>query len=152
GRRSAEISASRNNLLAANFMFNDTHRKVIFDVMAAYYRVLNEKGQEEAAEANLKNAQTDQQASEARLQLGLATLPDVLEARSAAAQADYDLQAAIGASEIAHGDLATTLGVSPTSPLQVESIQSLPIPQDLNATVEDSIDHALAQRPDLMQR
>ena len=115
GRRLDEIAISRDNLLAANFLFNDTHRKVIYQVMAAYYRVLNAKGQEDAAEANLKNAQTVQQAAEARLELGLATLPDVLEARSAAAQADYDLQAAIGASEIAHGDLATSLGVSPTT-------------------------------------
>jgi outer membrane protein TolC len=152
GRRSAEIAVSRNNLLSANFLFNDTHRKVIFDVMAAYYRVLNTKGQEDAAEANLKNAQTDQQAAEARLQLGLATLPDVLEAQSAAAQADYDLQAALGASEIARGDLNTALGVSPATPLQVESIQSLKIPEDLTTTVESSIDTALSQRPDLMQR
>jgi outer membrane protein len=144
GRRVQEIAASRANLLAANFLFNDTHRKVIFQVMAAYYHVLDTKGQEDVAEANLKNAQTDQEAAEARLQLGLATLPDVLEARSAAAQADYDLQAAIGASEIAHGDLATALGISPVNPLQVESIQSV--------TVEASIDKALAQRPDLMQR
>jgi outer membrane protein len=152
GRRLQEIAVSRNNLLAANFLFNDTHRKVIFQVMAAYYHVLDTKGQEDAAEANLKNAQTVQQAAEARLELGLATLPDVLEARSAAAQADYDLQAALGASEIAHGDLTTALGISPVNPLQVESIQSLTIPQDLTVTVEASIDKALAQRPDLMQR
>jgi outer membrane protein len=152
GRRTQEIAASRANLLGANFLFNDTHRKIIFQVMAAYYHVLDTKGQEDVAEANLKNAQTDQEAAEARLQLGLATLPDVLEARSAAAQADYDLQAAIGASEIAHGDLATALGVSPVHPLQVESIQGLSIPQDLTVTVEASIDKALVQRPDLMQR
>jgi outer membrane protein len=152
GRRLDEIAISRNNLLAANFLFNDTHRKVIFQVMSAYYHVLDTKGQEDAAEANLKNAQTVQQAAEARLDLGLATLPDVLEARSAAAQADYDLQAALGASEIAHGDLATALGVSPVSPLQVESIQSLNIPQEITGTVEASIDKALAQRPDLMER
>jgi outer membrane protein len=152
GRRLQEIAVSRANLLSANLLFNDTHRKIIFQVMAAYYHVLDTKGQEDVAEANLKNAQTDQEAAEARLQLGLATLPDVLEARSAAAQADYDLQAAIGASEIAHGDLATALGVSPVNPLQVESIQGLSIPQDLTVTVEASIDKALVQRPDLMQR
>ncbi len=76
----------------------------------------------------------------------------MLEARSAAAQADYDLQAAIGATEIAHGDLATALGVSPTSQFEVESIQNLAIPQEISDTVEQSIDRALAQRPDLMQR
>jgi len=152
GRRLQEVAISRSNLLAANLLFNDTHRKIIFQVMAAYYRVLNSKGQEDAQEANLKNAQTVQAAAEARLHEGLATLPDVLEARSAAAQADYDLQAAIGATEIAHGDLATALGISPTSRFQVESIQNLTIPQDLTDTVEASIDRALAQRPDLMQQ
>jgi outer membrane protein len=152
GRRTDEIAISRNNLLAANFLFNDTHRKVIYQVMAAYYRVLDTKGQEDAAEANLKNAQTVRQSADARLALGLATLPDVLEARSAEAQADYDLQAALGASEIAHGDLASSIGISPLNPLKVESIQSLTIPQDLTATVETSIDKGLAQRPDLLER
>jgi outer membrane protein TolC len=152
GRRSQRISISKKNLLAANFLFNDTHRKVIFQVMQAYYRFLNSKGQEEAADATLKNAQTVQEAAEARLQVGLATLPDVLEARSATAQADYDLQATVGATEIAHGDLATSMGISPTVSFEVESIQNLTIPQDLTETVETSIDKALAQRPDLMQR
>ncbi len=152
GRRFDEIAISRSNLLSANFLFNDTHRKVIFSVMDAYYRVLNSKGQEDAQEANLKNAQTVQDAAEARLHEGLATLPDVLEARSATAQADYDLQAAIGATEIAHGDLANALGVSPTSQFQVQSIQDLHIPTELDDTVEKSIDRALSQRPDLMQQ
>jgi outer membrane protein TolC len=152
GRRLQEVAISRSNLLAANFLFNDTHRQIIFQVMAAYYRVLNSKGQEDAQEANLKNAQTVQNAAEARLHEGLATLPDVLEARSATAQADYDLQAAIGATEIAHGDLATALGISPVNSFQVESIQHLSIPQELPDTVETSIDRALAQRPDLMQQ
>jgi outer membrane protein len=151
GRRS-EISISANDLLAANFQFNDAHRRVIFQVMQAYYRLLDTIGQQDAAEANLKNAQTVQQAAEARLQNGLATLPDVLEARSAAAQADYDLQAAIGATEIVYGDLATALGISPTTQFLVESIQSIKMPDSIADTVETSIDKALSQRPDLMQR
>jgi len=152
GRRSQEISISRSDLLAANFQFNDAHRRVIFQVMQTYYRLLDTIGQQDAAEANLKNAQTVQQAAEARLQNGLATLPDVLEARSAAAQADYDLQAAIGATEIAHGDLATALGISPTTQFRVESIQNIRMPESIADTIETSINKALSQRPDLMQR
>jgi outer membrane protein TolC len=151
-QRSQEISISRNTLLAANFQFNDTHRRVIFQVMQAYYQLLNRTGLQEAAEANLKNAQTVQQAAEARLQTGLATLPDVLETRSAAAQAEYNLQAAIGATEIAHGDLATALGIPPIVQFQVESIHNIKMPDSIADTVETSIDKALAQRPDLMQR
>ncbi|HEX4231524.1 MAG TPA: TolC family protein [Bryobacteraceae bacterium] len=152
GARAQEIAIGKSNLLAANFQFNDTHRRIIFQVMQAYYRLLDTKGQQDAADATLKNAQTVQQAAEARLQQGLATLPDVLEARSAAAQADYDLQAAIGATEIAHGDLATALGVSPTDQFQVESIQTLAMPAEIAGAIETSIDKALAQRPDLIER
>jgi outer membrane protein TolC len=152
GRRSQQISISRNDLLAANFRFNDTHRKIIFQVMQAYYRLLDTIGQQDAAEANLKNAQTVQQAAEARLQHGLATLPDVLEARSATAQADYDLQATMGATEIAHGDLAMVLGISPTRQFQVESLNTIKMPDSIADPVETSIDKALSQRPDLLQQ
>ena len=152
GARNQRISISSSNLLAADFAFNDTHRRIIFDVQQAYYRLLNASGQRSAAEANLKNAQTDQEAAEARLAQGLATLPDVLEARSAAAQADYDLQATIGAEEIAHGELANALGISPTAIFQVQSIADLKIPGDLDEPVEQAIDRALAQRPDLLAR
>jgi outer membrane protein len=152
GRRSDEITISKYNLIAANLQFNNAHRTVIFGVMQAYYRLLNARGQQDAAEANLKNAQTVREDSEARLELGLATLPDVLEARSAEAQADYDLQATIGATEIAYGDLMTSLGLSPTVKIQVQGIQDLKVPDEITITVEKSIDLALAQRPDLMQR
>ena len=151
-QRSQEIAISRNELLVANFQFNDTHRKIIFQVMDAYYRLLDTKGQQEAAEANLKNAQTVREAAEARLQNGLATLPDVLESRSAEAQADYDLQAAIGATEIAYGDLATSLGLSPLAKFKVESIHDIKMPDQIVDTVEKSIDKALSQRPDLLER
>jgi len=152
GRRSQEISASRSILLAANLQFNDTHRQVIFQVMQSYYRLLETKGVQDAAAANLEDARTVQQAAEARLQSGLTTLPDVLLARSATAQADYELQATIGATEIARGDLAASLGIRPTTPFQVESIQNLRVADGITDTVETSIDKALSQRPDLMQR
>jgi outer membrane protein TolC len=150
GQRSQQISASKSDLLAANFQFNDAHRKVIFQVMQAYYQLLDSKGQQDAAQANLKNARTVQEASEARLEHGLATLPDVLEARSAAAQADYNLQAAIGVTEIAHGDLATALGISPTAQFQVESIQNIKVPRRHRPFDRDLPQHSAltAARPD----
>jgi outer membrane protein TolC len=95
GARSGRIDAAKAKLLAANFAFNNTHRNVIYQVEQAYYRLLSSVGQEDAARASLANAQAVQQAAEERLAHGLATLPDVLEARSATAQADYDLQAVL---------------------------------------------------------
>jgi outer membrane protein len=119
GARRGRINAEGARLLASNFSFNDVHRALIYNVSQAYYRVLNAAGQEEAAGANLVNAQAVQQAAEERLRNGLATLPDVLEARSATAQAQYDLQAVLGAEQIARGDLATLLGMAAATQIRV---------------------------------
>jgi outer membrane protein TolC len=152
GARAGRIDAARAELLAANFAFNDSHRRIIYQVAQTYYRLLNALGQEDAAQASLTNAQTVQQAAEDRLKQGLATLPDVLEARSATAQAQYDLQAALGAEEIARGDLATALGTRPTVVIHVEPIGRLPIPELIGDSVDQAIERAFEQRPDLMQQ
>src|SRR5260370_1000718 len=104
------------------------------------------------ARANLSNAQAVQQAAEERLNHGLATLPDVLEARSATAQAEYELQAVLGAEEIAHGNLATALGTIPQTAIRVQPLRELTIPSTIDDTVNSAMDRALAQRPDLLQR
>ena len=152
GARAGRIAAARAELLAANFAFNDTHRRIVYQVARTYYRLLNASGQEDAARASLTNAQTAQQAAEARLKQGLATLPDVLEARSATAQAQYDLQAALGSEEIARGDLATALGTRPTVVIHVQPISQLAIPESIGDSVDRAIDRAFEQRPDLMQQ
>lgn len=152
GARAGRIAAARAEALAANFSFNDTHRQVIFQVQQAYYQLLNAVGQEDAARANLANAQAVQQAAEERLKNGLATLPDVLEARSATAQAEYELQSVLGTEQIAAGNLATALGATATSAIHVQPLKELSIPDAVDESVDATIDRALAQRPDLMQQ
>ena len=152
GVRSGRINAAKAQVLAANFAFNDTHRQVIYQVQQAYYRLLSSMGQEDSARASLSNAQAVRQAAEDRLAHGLATLPDVLEARSATAQAEYDLQAIVGAEEIARGDLATAVGTSATTGIRVEPLDQMPTPESIGGTVDQAINRALGQRPDLMQQ
>jgi len=150
GARAGRIDAAKAEVLAANFEFNDTHRRVIYEVEQAYYQLLNASGQEDAARASLSNAQVVQQSAEERLNNGLATLPDVLEARSATAQTEYELQTALGAEETAQGDLATALGTSPTATIHTETLKELPIPDSMVDSVDLAINRAFAQRPDLM--
>jgi outer membrane protein len=150
--RSPRIQQAAAQLLGTDFGFNDTHRKIIYQIEQAYYRVLSTAAQQQAAEANLANAQAVQSAAEDRLTNGLATRPDVLEARSATAQAQFDLQSAIGAGEIARGDLAAALGTSASVQVKVEPVTSLTTPESVDDTVEQLIDRALQQRPDLLQQ
>jgi len=152
GARSGRIDAARARLLSANFAFNDTHRNVIDQVEKAYYRLLSSIGQEDSAQVSLANAKAVEQAAQERLTNGLATLPGVLEARSAKAQTEYDLQSALGAEEIARGDLATAIGTSASVAIKVQPLDQLPTPDSISETVEETIDRAFAQRPDLMQQ
>lgn len=150
--RSARIQSAASQLLANDFGFNDAHRRIIYQVEEAYYRVLNTASQEQAAEANLANAQAVQQAAQDRLYHGLATRPDLLEAQSATAQAKLDLQSAIGAQEIARGDLAAALGTSASVAIKIEPVTSLTTPDSVEDSVEGLITRALQQRPDLLQQ
>ena len=152
GARRGRINAASAQLFATNFAFNDTHRNVIYQVEQSYYRVLSSIGQEDAARASLSNAEAVQEAAEDRLAHGLATLPDVLEARSATAQAEYDLQSVLGAEEIARGDLARALGERASLTIKVQPLDQLPTPDSISDSVERAIDRALSQRPDLMQQ
>jgi outer membrane protein len=149
GARRARIDQSIARLLAANFSFNDVHRSLIFRVEQTFFRLLDAFGQEAAARASLANAQAVMQAAELRLQNGLATLPDVLESRSATARAEYDLQSVLGATEIAMGELATTLGLPAHSKIAVRPLDQVEIPRSIGETPEEAIEKAFAQRPDL---
>jgi len=149
GARRGRIVAESARLLAANFGFNDVHRRLIFQVQAAYYRLLNASAQDTAARASLANAEAVQQAAEERLRNGLATLPDVLEARSATAQSQYDLQAVLGEEESARGDLATALGARAATMIRVEPLGEVPTPESIGETAEQAIYRALERRPDL---
>jgi outer membrane protein len=152
GRRGGAIAKAKDDLFAADFEFNDVHRRLIYQTSFNYYFFLNALGQLDAARATLANAQAVQKDAEARLKNGVATLPDVLEARAATAQAEYDLQAADGAREIALGNLSTSLGLSPSTTLQVQPLDQLSVPDELPDSVEEIIDRALRQRPDLMEQ
>ncbi len=150
GERGASIDIAKANLLAADVSFNDTHRKLIFAVSSAYYHLLNARGQREAVEASLKNAQAVEEQVHSRLDNGLATRPDLLEATAARAQAEYDLQAAIGAEAIAHGELATTMGLPPEKQFAVEEIDKLRPPAAMADSVDKEIERAFSQRPELL--
>jgi outer membrane protein len=152
GGRTGAIDAAKANLLAADLVFNDTHRHIIFQVASAYYRLLNAEGQRDAADVSLDNAKAVEEDASARLANGLATKPDQMEAAAARAQSDYDLQAAIGAVEIARGDLATAIGLPPNTMIKVQGIDELKLPQDVAASVDQEMQLAFKQRPELLEQ
>ena len=149
GARRTEISAAQAQLVAANLSFNNEHLDLIRQVSEAYFSLLRARGLREAAEVSLNDARTTQTAAEERRKNGLATVPEVLEAKAATAKAAYDLQSAIGAQRVEIGNLARAITANPVKPLNVEPLDQLRIPDNLDQSVEDAIQTAFKERPDL---
>jgi len=110
------------------------------------------RGRVDVARASLALAQTLQDAAESRRARGLATLPEVLQAREQSARGAYDLQESIAGETDARMALLEAMGVRPTTPVSVASLAGRALPAAMEDTAEKLIDRALAQRPDLMAR
>lgn len=149
GRRAAAADVAREQLMAANFRFNRMHQDVAYGVERSTYAYDASRAQVQAAEATLASAQAVNEAAAARLAAGLATRTDALLAKQELAQAAFDLQAAHRDVADTRAALADAIGISPAVPLQVVDLSKLPLPSALDVSVEDTMDAALAARPDL---
>jgi outer membrane protein len=149
GARSARIDEARQRLFGANLTFNRMLLDLLFETMRRYYELLNAMGQRDAAQVNYDNADTVRKAVDARLTVGLATLPDALEARAAAAQANFTLQTAIGDVDIRRGDLLSLLGAAPSEHLQVQPLAEIPTPARLDIDVHEATERSLSLRPEI---
>src|SRR5207302_1286629 len=87
GGRNAAAEAARQTLIASGFTHNQTIQDLILDVEQAYYDYLDAKALLTAQEATIKERQTSLDSADARHSAGVATIADVLQARTALSQA-----------------------------------------------------------------
>jgi len=152
GRRSADVTGAKNQLLAANLGFNAHHQEIVFKVQSAFYELSKARGRIDVAQSSLNSANKVLEAAQERFKNGLATAPDVSQARQQAAQAAFDLEAVQVEERDAQVYLAEAVGILPTTPLRVVDFSRLPIPTNLEASVDNFIDKSLKQRPDLLAK
>lgn len=150
GARRSEVTAAQARLVAANLNFTNEHLLLIKEVSEAYFGLLNAIGLRKAAETSLADAKALEAAAQDRRDNGLATVPDVLEARAASAKATYDLKSALGIERVEFGHLARAVTATPIRSFQVAALEELRIPDRMNQSVEDAIAAAFHERPDLI--
>ena len=149
GGRAANVEDARLGLIAADWTHNATVQNVILGVETAYVEYLNAKAQLEAATVNVRQAQAALDAATARHDAGLATIAEVLQAKTALSQAVLAQQSADGAVLALRGALATAMGLPANTPYDVGRLPS-DVPLDHAAgAVEDLIATARLRRPDL---
>lgn len=149
GGREAEIDAARLALINANWNQNQAIQNVLQAVAVSFYNYIGSKALVIADEASLEDAQTSLDAAELRLEAGVGTLPDVLQAQAQLAQIELDLVDARGNVEIDRGQLATSVGWPANTPFDVNGdLNELPV-----TAISDNVDNLIAlsmkNRPDL---
>jgi outer membrane protein len=149
GKRGARVDAATAQKLSAGAQFIQSNQAVAFAVSSDYYKLITAQERLQAAEETLKTAQTTQDAAEDQLNNGRATLPDVLNARAETAQAVFDRESADGDEKIARVTLAEAIGVEPSPDIVIDAQKNAPLPDSLTLPVEQLIDRALENRPDL---
>src|SRR5207244_1950515 len=153
GERTAVVRASRERLMMANVGFNGTHQKIVFEVTDRFYKLGTARQQVLVTQSALEAAQTVEQAVQARINNGLATKPELLQAQQQTAQSSFDVEATAGAESDARVALVESIGILPTVPLKVADLgERLANVDQASRSVNELIEQALSQRPDLVAK
>jgi outer membrane protein TolC len=148
GGRSGAIGQARAALVAADWTHNATIQNTVLQVQAAYFNYMATKALLTAQQTTVAEARTNLEAAQDRHQVGLATVADELQAKTALSQAQLDLETVEGNLQTTRGALAVSIGLPANVSYDVETPAAFPV-----ASIADSVDAlitaALEARPDL---
>lgn len=149
GGRSGDVGAARNALLAANYTHNATLQSVVLQIQTAYFQYIANRALVQAQRTTVREAQANLAAAEERRRVGVATIADVLQARTAASQAELQAEAIEGDLQTTRGALALSLGLPANLPYDIDSTAGQVPVTALADSVDALIAGAVRVRPDL---
>ena len=152
GRRASASEQAREQLIAANFSANRTIQDVVFGVEQTFYAFDAVEAAVEAARINFTLAKADFDSVKQRVDLGLATQPELLLAQERLAQSRFDVANADQLLRDAQANLAVALGIAADTTFEVQPLYNEPVPKSLSQDVETLIAEARRSRPDLAAR
>ncbi|HEV8239125.1 MAG TPA: TolC family protein [Thermoanaerobaculia bacterium] len=150
GGRAADVAEARESLVAANFSHNQAIQDVVLDVSQAFYQYVSARGLRDAAQADLDGARTNLEAAQRRHDAGLATIADVLQAKTAVSQVQLRLQTAQGDMNVIRGALATAMNLPADIPVEAAPLDEQVPVVAASQGIEQSLDRALGNRPELL--
>ncbi|MEA3488835.1 MAG: TolC family protein [Candidatus Omnitrophota bacterium] len=149
GGRGAAVEEATQNLLAANFQYNQSIQDLLLSTETAYYEFISAGSSLEAAEADVRDTKTAFEAARQRFDVGLVSKLDVLQAESTYDDSLYVLEEAKGNVKITKGTLAQIMGLRADTPFEVASPPENVPAEMTKEDVTGLIDEALARRPDI---
>ncbi len=149
GGRDAAAEAARQTLLSSNFQFNNKIQDVILGVMQAYYDLDSKRALLDNAATSMKLAVATLDSTLQRKKAGLVSETDVLQARQNKAQKVADFETALGNMNASQAVLAQSLGLPANIVVNVVPPESAVNLSVLDRQVNQLVDEALSQRPDI---
>jgi len=149
GQRGGGIAASHEALFAADLTHNATVQTVVLQAEGAYFSYQASRGLYDAADAAVKTAEANLAAAERRHDVGLATIADVLQARTALAQSQLNLQTAGGNVQAARAQLALALGLAANAHFDAAPDTGVAPVLQLTENIDSIVERTVRDRPDV---
>jgi outer membrane protein TolC len=122
---------------------------LVLRVQETYFQYLAARSLQDAEESSVKQAEASLAAAEGRRRAGLATVADVLQARTARSQVRLALQQVEGQALALRGALATLAGLPPTAELDVGTLPARVDAAGAEPRIEAILAEAEARNPEL---
>ena len=149
GGREAAIKGAQNDLIGANYTFNQSIQDLLFTVEQAYYNLYSAKSALVAAQAYVEDTKKTFDAAKIRFQAGLSVKLDELQANSDYDNSLYQLEEAKSDLKSSEANLALALGLPADYHIEIAP-PTKEIPSNLSeADITSLINEALALRPDI---
>ena len=149
GGRSGSVEKARQTLFAASLSHNATLQNTVLQAESAYFTYMATLALLGAERSAIAEAQANLTAAQQRFKVGLATIADVLQAKTALSQEQLNLETIEGNLQAARGGLAAALGLPANLPFDLAPLPSAIPVGAISQSVDSVINDALRNRPDL---
>jgi outer membrane protein len=149
GGRSGSVEKARQTLFAASLSHNATLQNTVLQAESAYFTYMATLALLGAERSAIAEAQANLTAAQQRFKVGLATIADVLQAKTALSQEQLNLETIEGNLQAARGGLAAALGLPANLPFDLAPLPSAIPVGAISLSVDSVINDALRNRPDL---
>jgi outer membrane protein len=152
GGRAGSVDVARQTAIAASLSHNVAVQNTILGVEQALFIYQATRTQRAAQQSAVEEATASLRSAEERHRVGLATIADVLQARTARSQAQLALESLEGAVHVAQGSLAVAMGLPANAPFEPPVLTDTLCPDSLRfitQSVDTLIAVATRNRPDL---
>lgn len=149
GGRASRVREAMNNLVAANFSYNQTVLDVILSAQKAYLSYFSAMAQLDAAEDDVNDAKTTYYAADQKFRAGIVTMLDVLQAKSTYDNALYTREQRRGDLKTAQGNIAKAMGLPADTEIRIEMPKPKTPPDITKENISKVIEYAIGKRPDI---